>query len=82
MAETPVAPNNKSITFRGKPEREMSTAPRMNAEAMPVDGAAPAAAPKKVAKKRMAAGPRKKLKSAINRGMISEKAAKKHLGGY
>jgi hypothetical protein len=82
MAETPVAPNNKSITFGTKMEREMSTAPtRLNAEAQPVDGAV-SAAPSPVKKKRITAGARKKAKSAIKHGMISEKAAKKHLGGY
>lgn len=79
MAETPISPNNKSITFRGKPEREMTDTPkpetRMNAEDQATDG------PKK-AVKRMGRGVRKKANVAIKRGMISEKAAKKHLGGY
>lgn len=55
MAETPVAPNNKAVAFRGKPAREIAGA----------------------AKKSVT---RKRAKKAIQRGMISEKAAKKHLG--
>jgi hypothetical protein len=38
MAETSVASNNKSVSFRNKPEREMSTHQRMNAEGQKVDG--------------------------------------------
>lgn len=60
MAETPVAPNNKSVAFRGTPEREPT---------------ADALAPKKLSPRG-----RKTAKRAIKRGMISEKAAKRHLG--
>lgn len=55
MAETITAPNNKTVAFRGKPEREIA-------------GAAKKSFTRKAAKK------------AIKRGMISEKAAKRHLG--
>lgn len=54
MAETPTAPNNKAVAFKGKPMRE------------------PAGAVKK-------AVTRKRAKSAIKRGMISPKAAARHL---
>lgn len=61
MADTPAAPNNKAVTFRGKPEREAVTAPHAGA-------------------KKLTPRVRKNAKRAIKRGMISEKAAKRHLG--
>jgi hypothetical protein len=68
MAETPVAPNNKAVAFSGKKEREpaglTNTAPMKMAST-----------PKKLSPRG-----RKKVKSAIKRGMISEKAAKRHFG--
>jgi hypothetical protein len=65
MAETPVAPNNKAVAFKAKPERE----PAGVANAAPIKSLSPRG--------------RKKAKRAIKRGMISEKAAKKHFGdGY
>lgn len=64
MAETTTAPNNKPVSFGAKPEREMSTV----------------AKPRNPAVKKLSPRGRKKAKSAIKRGMISEKAAKKHLG--
>ena len=80
MAETPAASNNKSVTFRGKPEREMTTASkRDNAEGQLVEGGLNEAPTKPT---RMGKTMRKKAKGAIKRGMISEKAANKHLGGY
>jgi hypothetical protein len=83
MSNTTTSTNNKSVSFRGKPEREMSSSmvpDTKNAEGQVAEVSA-VAKPKKVGKK---FGPdtRKKAKRAINRGMISEKAAKKHLGGY
>lgn len=74
MAETAPAPNNKSVNFGGKVEREMSTTKRMNAEDQPVDGVATPA-------KKLSPRLRKTAKKAMRRGMISEKAAKRHLGG-
>jgi hypothetical protein len=68
MAETPIAPNNKPVTFGAKPGREMADT-RVNAEDRPVDG--------KPKKPKI----RKAAKGAIKRGMISEKAAKRHFGG-
>ena len=53
MAETPVAPNNKAVAFKGKPMREPSGV-----------------------KKAMT---RKRAKKAISRGLISPKAAARHL---
>jgi hypothetical protein len=79
MADTPVATNNKSISFGRKVEREMSAEEldkRRNAEGEPVNGE-PAAVRKP---KKMSRNMRKSAKRAIKRGMISEKAAKKHLG--
>ena len=66
MANTPIAPNNKAVTFRGKPEREPAG----------VTDTAPMKA------KKPSKGLRKSAKGAIKRGMISEKAAKRHLGDY
>ena len=78
MANTTTAPTNKPVSFGRKAEREMSTTEkRKNAEAQPVDGAIGAKPPKKVAPNF-----RSKAKRAIKRGMISAKAAKKHLGDY
>lgn len=113
MANTSVSPNNKSVTFRGKPEREMSTHERMNAQAQSVDGGAGMTKPASPAKtsswnnrgianseqtkgapagventapmkmtKKPSKSARKRAKGAVKHGMISEKAAKKHLGGY
>jgi len=63
MADTTAAPNNKAVSYRGKPEREPAG----------VTNAAPMKPPK---------AKRKSAKRAIKRGMISEKAAKRHLGEY
>lgn len=64
MVETPVAPNNKPVAFKAKPQREPAG----------VTNTAPIKLPTKAKRKR--------AKSAIKRGMISEKAAKRHLGDY
>lgn len=69
MAETPVAPNNKPVAFGVKPGREMADN-RVNAEDQPASG--------KPKKPKI----RKSAKRAIKRGMISEKAARRHLGDY
>jgi hypothetical protein len=68
MAETTPAANNKSISFGRKVEREMTE---------PNDHPVKAAVKKT---KTLAPHLRKKAKQAIKRGMISAKAAKKHLG--
>lgn len=59
MSETSASPNNKSIAFGRKGEREMTKQ-----------------------KKRFSPQLRQTAKHAIKRGMISAKAAKKHLGAY
>lgn len=64
MAESTAAPNNKPVAFGAKVAAEPSGVPKVRA---------PSGAAK-------AASIRKKAKGAINRGMISEKAAKKFLG--
>jgi hypothetical protein len=64
MAETTTAPNNKPVAFGQKVTREPS-------------GIAKVRAPSGAAKSAVI---RKKAKGAINKGMISEKAAKKYLG--
>lgn len=91
MAETTTAPNNKSVTFGTKMEREMPSASQaqnrfMHAAAEgKVEGV-----PKKVGKdfvkadagrkiKKLPQHVRAKAKHAMSRGLISEKAAKKHL---
>jgi hypothetical protein len=60
MADTTSAPNNKPVTFRGKPEREASTP----------------------ARPKISKATKKRAKGAINRGLVSEKAAKRHLGDF
>jgi hypothetical protein len=75
MAETAVFPNNKSVEFRGKPEREMPRPPNMDVSAKP-GKKNPAGINKGNETKR------KHVKRAMKRGMVSEKAAKKHLSGY
>jgi hypothetical protein len=72
MADTAPAANNKPVAFGAKGAREM-TGNRVNAEDRPVDGKRPAADKKPKLRK---AG-----KRAMKRGMISEKAAKRHFGG-
>jgi hypothetical protein len=57
MAETTTDANNKTVSYKRKPGREMVAALK----------------PKST---------KKRAKSAINRGLISNKAAKRHLGGY
>jgi hypothetical protein len=66
MAETTVAPTNKAIAFRGKPSVER---PRAADHAM----VHPSKAQLSRKVKRALKGPR-------SRGMVSEAAAKKHLG--
>lgn len=103
MAETTVAPNNKSVAFSGRTEREMSSwnnkgiANSNGGKSNPAglgksDTRDPVAKPKRVnAEGDLVNGPkpkkvstrvRSKAKRAIRRGMISEKAAKKHFGDY
>lgn len=64
MAETTLAPNNKAVDFGAKVDAEPAGVPK----AREPSGAA------------KSASIRKKAKGAINKGMISEKAAKKFLG--
>lgn len=74
MAQSTVSPNNKAVTFRGRTEREMPKPPNMDVTPKP--------AVKHPAgiKNRAAISKRKFAKRAMKRGMISESAAKKHLG--
>lgn len=95
MAETSVAPNNKSIAFRGHPENEMPSVSQaqnrfMHAAAEgKVKGVSPkvgkdfvkADAGRKIGKLPKHAA-KKRAKKAVSRGMISEKAAKRHLADY
>jgi hypothetical protein len=83
MAETPVAPTNKSVTFRKKMEREMawnnegiSNADKASGNPAGVKNTAP------MKKSKPSKHARKTAKGAIKKGMISEKAAKRHLGDY
>lgn len=82
MANTPVASNNKSVTYGLKTEREMSDWQNRGITESSGSGKNPAGltntAPMKKIRSKTA---RKSAKRAIKRGMISEKAAKKHLGG-
>jgi len=94
MAETSVAPNNKSVAFRGKVENEMpSTSQAQNrfmhaAAEGKVEGVSP-----KVGKdfvkadagrgiKKLPQHKKREAKSAIKRGLISQKAATRHLKDY
>lgn len=79
MAETSTAANNKSITYRGKTEREMSTNHK-DGDGKPNEDASFMAKGKGA--KKPGKSMRKKAKRAMGRGMISEKAAKKHLSEY
>lgn len=93
MAETAAAPNNKSISFSGKTEREMPSVSQAQNRLMhaaaegKVEGV-----PEKVGKEFVKADHgrkigklpkhvKKKASKAMKRGLISEKAAKRHLGG-
>jgi hypothetical protein len=69
MADTTTAPNNKGVKFGSKPGREMAGTSAKNAEGQPANGKPPKAI-------------RKTAKRAIKRGMISPKAAAKHLKDY
>ena len=96
MAETSTAPNNKSVTFRGKGENEMPVVSKSQNAAMHAaeQGKSTLGIPKKVGAefvKGQKKGSVKKLpqhvdkgsaKRAMKRGAISEKAAKTHLGDY
>jgi hypothetical protein len=68
--------SGKNPPGTGKSKVATTTPPRMNAEAEPVDGK-----PKTTTKKPSRRA-RKTAKGAVKRGLISEKAAKRHLGGY
>lgn len=96
MAETVVAPNNKSISFRGKVGNEMPMESKAQNAAMhaAAAGKSTLGIPKSVGKKFVNASHGQKVKKlpkhvdkarakrAIKRGAISEKAAKQHLDSY
>lgn len=66
MADTTSAPNNKALNFGDKVAREPAG----------VTNAAPMKKPKP------SKSLRKKANHAVKRGLVSEKAAKRHLGDY
>lgn len=94
MAETAPAANNKSVTFRGKGENEMPMESRAQNAAMHAaeEGRSTLGIPKSVGKKFVKAShgqsikglpkhvDKPRAKRAMQRGAISEKAAKRHLG--
>jgi GMP synthase-like glutamine amidotransferase len=95
MADTTTAANNKAVSFGGKVEREMPMESKAQNAAMhsAAAGKSTIGIPKTVAKKFVAESHgqnvkklpkhvRKTAKNAMKRGMISEKAAKRHLGDY
>jgi hypothetical protein len=95
MALTAPASNNKSVTFRGKAENEMPVVSKSQNAAMhaAASGKSTLGIPKKVgaefvkgqtmgAVKKLPQHVKSRAKSAIKRGAISEKAAKRHLGDY
>ena len=90
MADTVAAPNNRSVAFKGRTEREMPMESKAQNAAMhaAAEGKSTIGIPQSVGKKlvRESHGQkvsklpqRKRAKSAIKRGLISEKAAKRHL---
>jgi hypothetical protein len=95
MATTQTQANNVAVKFRGRTEREMPVKSQAQNAAMhaAAQGESDLGIPKKVGQefvaashgmkvKRLPKHVRKQAKHMRNRGMISEKAAKKHLGGY
>lgn len=95
MAETAVASNNKSVTYRGKVEREMPLKSGSSQATVSHNiqelhsGGTYARTAKKFGKKKankqavaiaLAKARESKARSAMKRGLISEKAAKRHLG--
>ena len=95
MAETATAANNKSVSFRGKPEREympMESKAQNAAMHAAAEGKSTIGIPQSVGKKFVKASHgqnvkklpkhvRKSASKAMKRGLISEKAAKRHLSG-
>ena len=93
MADTAAAPNNRSVVYRGKQEREMPSVSQaqnrfMHAVAEGKVDDVPAKVGKDFVKadhgRKIGKLPKhvaKKAKGAMKRGLISEKAAKRHLGG-
>jgi hypothetical protein len=82
MSSTTTHPNNARIKFRGRKEREMAKTtmpahvdPKMPPGSMKTPKAAKMQGPKYG--KRV----RKRARSAFKRGLISEKAMAKHMGG-
>jgi hypothetical protein len=95
MATTQTQANNVAVKFRGRTEREMPVESQAQNAAMhaAAEGESTLGIPKKVGKefvnashgmkvKRLPKHVRHQAKSMRNRGMISEKAAKKHLADY
>jgi hypothetical protein len=92
IAETTTSPNNKSISFSGKTEHEMpvvSQAQNRWAHANEDAAGSTGEAAREMVKethgtkvKKLPQHVRKKAKRAMKQGLISEKAAKRHLGGY
>ena len=86
MANTSVQANNKAVTFRGKARRDMPSVSRaqnrfMHAVAEGKVADVPSSVGKKFVKADHGRKIRKLPKHVRGRGMISEKARKKHLGG-
>ena len=95
MSATSTAPNNRSVTFRGNTEREMPSVSQtqnrfMHAAAEGKVEGVPASvgkkfvkadAGRKIGKLPQRKATRKRVKSAMKRGLISEKAAARHLKG-
>jgi hypothetical protein len=90
VAETSAAANNRAVSFSGKVEREMPVVSKAqnrwahaNEDASGSTGKAAREMVRATHGKSVKKLPeRKRAKSAIKRGLISEKAAKRHLGGY
>ena len=92
MAETPTQANNVAVKFRGRTEREMPLVKGKSQDAISenISTEVHAGKPNKqavaialnTARKSGKRMPKHVRRSMRNRGMISEKAAKKHLADY
>lgn len=80
MADTTTAANNKSVKFSGRMEREMSSYNNRGISHSNGSKDNPVGITNAAPIKKMGKATRKKAKKAIARGMISEKAAKRHFG--
>lgn len=80
MAETTTAPNNKPVAFGKKPAREPSSWNSKGVSNSDGSESNPAGVTNAAPMKKLSPRGAKKARSAIKRGMISEKAARRNFG--